>query len=172
MPLLYEFMLSDYQRERVITLIDPHHDPRGKGYQILQARYAIGGGRLFGNGYLKGVQTHQGFIPENHTDFIITVLAEEWGFVGCLVLMSLYFILIMLGLNVAAQSKERFGALLATGVVGIFFLQITINLGAVLGVIPVTGVTLPLISYGGSSVLILHMALGLLLNISMRRYMF
>jgi rod shape determining protein RodA len=172
LPLLYEFVLSDYQRDRVVTLLDPNHDPRGKGYQTLQARYAIGAGRLLGNGYLQGMQTHQGFIPKNHTDFIITVLAEEWGFAGCLVLLSLYYILMMLGLNIASQSKERFGAILATGIVCIFFLQICINLGAVLGVIPVTGVTLPLMSYGGSSVLTLHLGIGLLLNISMRRYMF
>lgn len=172
LPIVYEFVLSDYQRDRVITLIDPNHDPRGKGYQTLQARYAIGAGRVLGNGYMQGMQTHQGFIPENQTDFIITVLAEEWGFVGCMVLLSLYYILIILGLNVALQSKERFGSILATGIVGIFFLQITINLGAVLGVIPVTGVTLPLMSYGGSSVLTLHMCIGMLLNISMRRYMF
>ncbi|MFM7199785.1 MAG: rod shape-determining protein RodA [Myxococcota bacterium] len=171
-PLAYEFVLTDYQRDRVITLLDPHHDPRGKGYQTIQARYAIGGGRLLGNGYLQGMQTHQGFIPENHTDFIITVMAEEWGFVGCAVLLLLYMTLLVLGLRIAAQSKERFGAVLAVGLTSIFFLQVAINLSAVLGVIPVTGVTLPFISYGGSSILTLHVAIGLLLNISMRRYMF
>lgn len=172
LPVAYEFVLTDYQRDRVLTLLDPLHDPRGKGYQTIQARYAIGAGRLLGNGYLEGMQTHQGFIPENHTDFIITVLAEEWGFVGCAVLLVLYLVLMMLGLRVAADSKERFGAVLAVGLVSILFLQVSINLSAVLGVIPVTGVTLPFMSYGGSSILTLHTSIGLLLNISMRRYMF
>jgi len=172
LPLAYEFVLTDYQRDRVHTLLDPAHDPRGKGYQTIQARYAIGAGRVLGNGYMQGMQTHQGFIPENHTDFIVTVLAEEWGFVGCSVLISLYLTLMMLGLRVAAQSKERFGAVLATGLVGVLFLQVSINLSAVLGVIPVTGVTLPFMSYGGSSILTMHMGMGLLLNISMRKYMF
>jgi len=172
LPIAYEFVLSDYQKGRVQTLLDPMHDPRGKGYQTLQARYAIGAGRIFGAGYMQGTQTHQGFIPENQTDFIITVLAEEWGFVGCMVVLSLYYVLMMLGLNIALQSKERFGAILGTGLVSILFLQVTINLGGVLGILPVTGVTLPFMSYGGSSIVVLHLSMGLLLNISMRRYMF
>ena len=172
LPILYEFGLSDYQRDRIITLIDPTHDPRGKGYQTLQARYAIGAGKMFGSGYMKGMQTHQGFIPENQTDFIVTVLAEEWGFVGAMVLLGLYYLFMVLGLRIAVQARERFGALLAAGIVALFFLQIVINLGAVLGLAPVTGVTLPLMSYGGSSILLLHACVGLLNSISMRRYMF
>lgn len=172
LPLVYGVALSDYQKDRIVTLFDPTHDPRGKGYQILQSRYAIGAGRLLGTGYEQGMQTHQGFIPENHNDFIMTVLAEEWGFVGCLLVLSLYYGLMMLGLKVANQSKERFGAILATGIVCTLFLQVVINLGAVLGLIPVTGVTLPLMSYGGSSILTVHLSIGLILNISMRRYMF
>jgi len=171
-PVAYTVVLSDYQKDRVLALIDPGGDPLGKGYQILQARYAIGAGRLFGSGYLKGMQTHQGFIPENHTDFVITVLAEEWGFVGCAVVLALFFTLLALGLGVARQAKERFGTILATGVVCAIFLQIFVNLGAVLGLLPVTGITLPFMSYGGSSTLTVHLMIGLLLNISMRRYMF
>ncbi len=172
LPVAYTFVLSDYQRNRVLALLDPTGDPLGKGYQILQARYAIGAGRLMGNGYLNGVQTHQGFIPENHTDFVVTVLAEEWGFLGCVVVLALFFVLLALGLRVAAQAKERFGAILATGIVCALFLQLVVNLGGVLGLLPVTGVTLPLMSYGGSSILTVHLMIGLLLNISMRRYMF
>ncbi len=172
LPVVYTVALTDYQRNRVVALLDPAGDPLGKGYQILQARYAIGAGQLLGSGYLKGMQTHQGFIPENHTDFVITVLAEEWGFVGCLVVLTLFLALLVLGLRVAGQAKERFGAILATGIVCAIFLQILVNMGAVLGLLPVTGITLPLMSYGGSSILTIHLMVGLLLNISMRRYMF
>ena len=172
LPVAYHFVLTDYQRDRIITLLDPMHDPRGKGYQTLQARYAIGAGKLFGNGYLQGMQTHQGFIPENHTDFIFTVLAEEWGFVGGAVVIGLYLLLMTLGLRIAATTRERFGAVLAVGMTSIVLLQMTINLSAILGLIPVTGVTLPFLSYGGSSVLTLHAAMGILLSISQRRQMF
>lgn len=172
LPVAYHFVLTDYQRDRVITLLDPMHDPRGKGYQTLQARYAIGGGKLLGNGYMQGMQTHQGFIPENHTDFIFTVLAEEWGFAGGAVVIGLYLLLMFLGLRVASTTRERFGAVLAVGLTSIVLLQMSINLSAIMGLIPVTGVTLPFLSYGGSSVLTLHAAMGILLSISHRRFMF
>lgn len=171
-PLAYNYALDDYQRDRIHTFLQPERDPRGKGYQTIQARYAIGAGRLHGTGFLAGTQTHQGFIPEQQTDFIFTVLAEEWGLAGSMTLLLLYFMLILLGLFVAAQAKERFGVFLAVGVVTIFFLQVSINLGGVLGLLPLTGITLPLMSYGGSSVISLLIGVGLLLNISMRRYMF
>lgn len=171
-PLGYLYALDDYQRDRIHTFLQPEHDPRGKGYQTIQARYAIGAGRVTGTGFLQGTQTHQGFIPEQHTDFIFTVLAEEWGLVGGLTLLSLYFALIVLGLIAAAQAKERFGVFLAVGASAVVFLQVVINLGGVLGLLPLTGITLPLMSFGGSSMLTVMICVGLLLNISMRRYMF
>lgn len=171
-PLSYSYALNDYQRDRIQTFLQPERDPRGKGYQTIQARYAIGAGRVTGTGFLAGTQTHQGFIPEQHNDFIFTVLAEEFGLVGGLTLLALYFSLIVLGLVVAAQAKERFGVFLAIGATAIIYLQVAINLGGVLGLLPLTGVTLPLMSFGGSSMLTICISVGLLLNISMRRYMF
>jgi len=168
----YTFVLDDYQQDRVVTFLHPEQDPHGKGYQTIQSRYAIGSGRLSGKGYCQGTQAQLRFLPEQHTDFIFSVYAEERGFVGSAGLLMLYLGWIALSLNVALRAKERFGALLAFGLVAILSWQVVINLGGVLGLMPVTGVTLPLMSYGGSSVLTVMISIGLLLNISMRRYMF
>ncbi len=168
----YRFVLDDYQRDRVVTFLNPEQDPHGKGYQTIQSRYAIGSGRLAGKGFRQGTQAQLRFLPEQHTDFIFSVYAEERGFLGSALLVALYVAWLALGLNVARRAKERFGALLAFGLVVVLGWQMVINLGGVLGLMPVTGVTLPLMSYGGSSVLTVMLAVGLLLNISMRRYMF
>jgi len=168
----YRYVLDDYQRDRVDTFLDPEKDPHGKGYQTIQSRYAIGSGRLTGKGFGRGTQAQLRFLPEQHTDFIFSVYAEERGFFGSLMLLGLYLSWLAVGLNVARRAKEKFGALLAFGLVSILAWQVLINLGGVLGLMPVTGVTLPLMSYGGSSVLTVMICVGLLLNISMRRYMF
>ena len=168
----YRWVLDDYQRDRVVTFLHPEDDPHGKGYQTIQSRYAIGSGRLKGKGYCRGTQAQLRFLPEQHTDFIFSVYAEERGFVGSAMLLMLYLGWLALGLNVALRAKERFGTLLAFGLVAVMAWQVVINLGGVLGLMPVTGVTLPLMSYGGSSVLTVMICVGLLLNISMRRYLF
>ena len=170
--LAYRHVLDEYQQDRVDTFLHPERDPHGKGYQTIQSRYAIGSGRLLGKGFGKGTQAQLRFLPEQHTDFVFGVYAEERGFVGSLGLLGLYMGWLALGLNVARRAKERFGALLAFGLVAVLGWQVMINLGGVLSLMPVTGVTLPLMSYGGSSVVTVMICVGLLLNISMRRYMF
>lgn len=167
-PLAYRFVLDDYQRDRVVTLLNPDHDPKGKGYQTIQGRWAIGSGEWAGKGWRQGTQGRLRFLPEHHTDFIFSVFAEERGFVGCVSLLALYFTLLSLGVSVAWNAYDRFSALLATGIVCILFAHVAVNLGGVLGLLPVTGVTLPMMSYGGSSVLTVLSGIGLLLAVSMR----
>lgn len=168
----YRFVFDEYQQARVVTFLHPEDDPHDKGYQTIQSRYAIGSGRFWGKGFGKGTQAQLRFIPEQHTDFIFSVYAEERGFVGSVVLLLIYLAWLATGVNVARRAKERFGTLLAFGLTAVLAWQVGINLGGVLGFMPVTGVTLPLMSYGGSSVLTVLICIGLLLNISMRRYMF
>ncbi len=169
---LWEFVFKDYQRERVLGFLDPSRDPLSSGYQAIQSRIAVGSGGLFGQGYLEGPQTQLQFLPTQHSDFAFSVLAEEWGFVGCSVFLVAYVALLLWGLAIAANSKDGFGSMLAIGVVGMLFWPAAINIGMVLGLAPVIGVPLPLISYGGSQLVANLIALGLLLNVSMRRYMF
>lgn len=164
--------LKPYQQARVMTLFDPDSDPLGAGYHIRQSKIAVGSGKFFGKGYLGGTQSHLHFLPEQHTDFIFSVFAEEWGFMGGVVLIALYSTFILWGLRVAARSKDRFGAFCAMGVVALFFWHAFINIGMVTGVLPVVGMPLPLVSYGGTSALVMMSAVGLLINVSMRRYRF
>lgn len=169
---LWRFGLQDYQRQRILDFVDPSRDPLASGYQAIQSKIAVGSGGIFGKGWLEGTQTQLQFLPTQHSDFVFSVLAEEWGFVGCTVLLTLYLALLLWGLVVASRSKDGFGAMLAVGVVGMLFWPAVINVGMVLGLAPVIGVPLPLLSYGGSQLLANLVALGLLLNVSMRRYMF
>ncbi|MBI9077571.1 MAG: rod shape-determining protein RodA [Desulfatibacillum sp.] len=171
-PLAWFYVLKPYQKERIFTFLDPDRDPLGAGYHIIQSKIAIGSGMLTGKGYLEGSQKSLAFLPEQHTDFIFSVFAEEWGLAGSLVLLFLFLMLIIWGLNIAYRSRDPFGALLAIGVTSMIFWQVFINVGMVMGLMPVVGVPLPLVSYGGSSVLTIMMGLGLLLNISMRRFLF
>ncbi len=164
------FFLKDYQRQRIMTFLDPEHDPLGAGYHIIQSKIAIGSGMLFGKGYLKGTQNTLAFLPEQHTDFIFAVLAEEWGFAGSLFLVLLFMILIFWGLNIAYQCRTPFGTILSVGVTAMIFWQSVINLAMVMGLLPVVGVPLPLISYGGSSVLTIMICIGILMSVSMRRF--
>ena len=169
-PLVWFFGLKDYQKERILTFLNPERDPLGAGYHIIQSKIAIGSGLLTGKGFLHGTQNALNFLPEQHTDFILSVLAEEWGLAGCAVLLGLYFILLFWGLNISYNCRNMFGSLLAMGVTTMIFWQIFINVGMVMGLMPVVGVPLPLISYGGSSVVTNMVGFGILLNISMRKF--
>jgi rod shape determining protein RodA len=170
-PVLWHF-LKDYQRQRVLTFLDPGKDPLGAGYHIIQSMIAVGSGQFWGKGFLQGTQSQLYFLPEQHTDFVFSVFAEEWGFVGSAVLLMLFTALALWGLSVARDCKERFGHLLAVGVTALIFWQVFINLCMVTGFLPVVGIPLPLFSYGGSSLITTLLGVGFLLNIRMRRYLF
>jgi rod shape determining protein RodA len=169
---LFWFLMKGYQRQRILTLLDPARDPLGAGYHIIQSMIAVGSGRLWGKGFLHGTQSQLQFIPEHHTDFVFTVLAEEWGLIGSLVLVTLFLCLIIRALNVARRSRDHFGSLLALGITAGIFWHVTVNVAMVLGMLPVVGITLPLVSYGGSSVLVTLGSIGLLLNVGMRKFVF
>ncbi len=166
------FFLRGYQKQRILAFLDPERDPLGAGYHIIQSKIAVGSGSVLGKGFLKGTQNALSFIPEQHTDFIFSVLAEEWGFLGSAAVILLYLLLIVWGLSVAMRSKDPFGTVLAVGLTSIIFWQTLVNVAMVLALLPVVGVPLPLISYGGSSMLTTMVAIGILLNISMRRFLF
>ncbi|UCD84077.1 MAG: rod shape-determining protein RodA [Deltaproteobacteria bacterium] len=169
---VFWFFLKDYQRRRLLSFLDPDRDPLGSGYHLIQSKIAVGSGEFLGKRFLQGTQTQLHFLPEQHTDFVFSVWAEEWGFLGSVIVLSLYLFLILWGLSIASRSKDRFGAILAVGISAILFCHVAVNIGMVVGFLPVVGVTLPLMSYGGSSLIITLIGVGLLLNISMRRYMF
>ncbi len=170
-PLVW-FLLKGYQKQRILTFLDPDRDPLGAGYHIIQSKIAIGSGMIFGKGFLKGTQNALSFLPEHHTDFIFSVLAEEWGFAGSLFTLLVFLILIIWGLSVAHGCRDPFGIILSVGITAMIFWQVFINIGMVMGLMPVVGVPLPFISYGGSSVVSLMICIGILMNISMRRFMF
>jgi len=171
-PIAWKFVLRPYQQDRVRTFINPEKYALGKGYQIIQSKIAIGSGELTGKGYLKGTQSKLQFLPKQYTDFVFSNFAEEWGFVGSVILLSLFALFSFLGLNVAYSAKEPFGMMLAFGLTALILSQAAINLGMEMGLLPVVGVTLPLFSYGGTSLVTTLFTVGILLNISMRRYMF
>lgn len=170
-PLLWQF-LKPYQRNRLLVFTNPDHDPLGAGYTIIQSKIAIGSGQLFGKGWLAGTQNQLNFLPERHTDFIFSVIGEEWGFVGAIFLIYCYAVLIYCGLKIAEHNKDRFGQAVVFGAVGIIALQVIINIGMVMGLFPVVGITLPFISYGRTSFVVFAIMLGFLLNLSRRRTMF
>lgn len=164
-PLVWNF-LKDYQKERLMVFLNPQEDPLGAGYNIIQSTIAIGSGGVSGKGYMEGTQTQLSFIPEHHTDFIFSVIGEEWGFVGCVTVLFLYYFLLRHSFEIARKARDREGSLLALGVTTMFAVQIIINTGMTVGLLPVTGVTLPFVSYGGSSLLFSYAAVGILLNVS------
>jgi rod shape determining protein RodA len=164
--------LEVYQQKRILTFLRPEMDPLGAGYHVLQSKIAVGSGMMWGKGFLQGTQNHLNFLPEQHTDFIFSVFAEEWGFVGALVLLALYLGFILRALVIAARARDRFGVLLVLGLTATVFWQAVINVGMTTGLLPVVGVPLPLFSYGGSSLLCLLVGVGLAMNVSMRRYYF
>jgi rod shape determining protein RodA len=167
--LAWNYGLKDYQRQRVTSFLNPEADLRGAGWQAHHARVAIGNGGIFGQGYMRGTQNQFKFLPDQYSDFPYPVFAEEWGFVGGILLIGLYGFLSVWAIRVASQSKDRFGAVLAIGIGSMIFWQALINLGMVVGLLPVVGVPLPLFSSGGSSVMTMLMGVGLLMNVSMRR---
>jgi rod shape determining protein RodA len=167
----WEQLLKPYQKQRIQTFLNPEKDPMGHGYQIVQSKIAVGSGGTFGKGYMEGTQGHLHFLPERHTDFAFSVWGEEWGFVGSLIFLGIYFLLLLWGIHVAMYAKDRFGVLLAFGIVTLIFWQAVINLLMILGFLPVVGIPLPLVSYGGSSLLTTLLALGILMNVRMRRFL-
>lgn len=160
--------LHEYQQHRILTLLNPQSDPLGKGYHIIQGMIAIGSGGLYGKGYLKGTQIHLNFIPEKHTDFVISVLAEEWGYIGVCVVLALYLVLILRSLRIMQQTQDVFSKLLAGSITLSFTLYVLINMGMVGGLLPVVGVPLPFISYGGTATVVLMIGFGILLSIAKR----
>jgi rod shape determining protein RodA len=164
------FAMKEYQRERILVYLDPFRDPLGSAYNVIQAKIAIGSGQLLGKGVAGATQSRLAFLPERHTDFIFAVFAEMWGFVGCLVLLVCYALLLVRGFDIAASAREPVGRLIALGATALLATQILINVGMVTGLLPVVGVPLPLMSYGGSSMLVSLIALGLLLSVRMRQF--
>src|SRR5574341_882560 len=163
--------LKPYQQNRIKAFIDPSSDPSGSGYHANQSKIAVGSGQITGKGYRKGTQSQMAFLPERHTDFIFAVIAEETGLVGASMVMLLYLALLLAGLDAAKNAKDRLGVLMAGGVVSMISLYVFINVGMAVGIVPVVGVPLPLVSYGGTSIITTFLALGLLLNIQTRRFM-
>jgi rod shape determining protein RodA len=167
-PVAWRF-LRDYQKNRIYTFLDPESDPLGAGYHSLQSKIAIGSGGVFGKGFLMGSQAHLNFLPEKQTDFIFTMLGEEFGLVGGLVLLGLYTLVFIYGFAIAFRSRNHFGRLLALGITTNFFLYVFINTAMVMGLIPVVGVPLPLISYGGTAMLTIMLGFGLLMSVYVHR---
>jgi rod shape determining protein RodA len=167
---VFLFGLKAYQKKRFLTFLDPDSDPTGAGWHARQAIFAIGSGRLLGKGYLRGTQNQLQFLPEHWTDFPFAVWAEEWGLAGCLLLLACFLVLILWSLYLANEARDRFARYLTIGCASLLFWHVAINIAMVIGMAPVVGVTLPLVSYGGSSLLTVMLTLGLLLNVSARRY--
>lgn len=174
-PTLYiawNYVLRSYQKNRVLNFLNPERDPLKSGYHLIQSKIAVGSGGLAGKGFMHGTQSQLRFLPEQHTDFAFSVFSEEWGFLGSVIVLVLYFALILWGINVASRCNDRFGTLLAVGVTAMLFWHIVINIGMVIGLFPVVGVPLPFFSYGGTSMITSMIGAGILLNINMRRFMF
>lgn len=170
-PLMWFFVMRDYQKQRVLTLLDPQSDPLGAGWNIIQSKTAIGSGGMEGKGWLQGTQSHLEFLPESHTDFIVAVLAEEFGFLGMVGLLLLYLLIVLRCLYIAALAQDSFSRLLAGALTMTFFVYVFVNVGMVSGLLPVVGVPLPLISYGGTSSVTLMAAFGVLMSIHTHRRM-
>jgi len=167
-PLLWPH-LRDYQKKRILTFLDPESDPLGAGYHIMQSKIALGSGGLFGKGFLQGTQSHLNFLPEKQTDFIFTQFAEEWGMVGGVTLLFLYALIIAMCYAISMRAKSQFGKLLGLGITSTFFLYVFINTAMVMGLVPVVGVPLPLISYGGTAMLTLLLGFGLVMCVYIHR---
>jgi len=169
-PVGYIFFLKPYQRARVVTWLNPERDPLGKGYQMMQAKIAIGSGGIHGKGFKHGTQAKLEFLPARHTDFIFAVLGEEWGFIGVVIVLGLYLYLMVQALLFAKHARDRGGTFLIICLIGYFLYHVSINVSMQIGVLPTTGIPLPLISYGGSSTMMFFIAVGLILNVDMRRF--
>jgi rod shape determining protein RodA len=172
LPVAWKFVLHDYQKNRILTFLSPTNDPRGTGYNSIQSKIAVGSGRFFGKGFMKGTQSQLEFLPERHTDFIYSVLSEEHGFVGSIAVVGLFCFLFLTGVRVAINARDKFGALLTVGVLCYVFWHMFVNIGMVIGLLPIVGVPLPLLSYGGSSMLTTMAGMGLISSVAYRRYLF
>ncbi len=170
-PLLF-FFLKEYQKARLLVFINPNADPLGAGYTIIQSKIAIGSGGLWGKGFMGGTQNRLNFIPERHTDFIFAVISEEGGFLASVAILLLFWVLVKKGYTISAQTPDRFGSQLACGITPLIGMQAIVNLGMTMGLFPVVGIPLPLVSYGGTSVLVTMLGIGILLNIKLRRPLF
>jgi len=171
-PIVWKYALKDYQRHRVYTFISPDSDPQGKGYNSIQSKIAVGSGQFFGKGFRQGTQSQLEFLPERHTDFIFSVLSEEWGFVGSMIVISTFVFLFLVCFEIASRSRDKFGALVVIGVSGYLFWHMFVNIGMVMGLLPIVGVPLPLLSYGGSGMLTTMAGMGLISSVAYRRYLF
>ena len=166
---VWKFVLLDYQKQRLLTYLNPESDPLGAGYHVMQSKIALGSGGLFGKGFLSGTQSHLSFLPEKHTDFIFTMLAEEFGMAGGLGLVGLYLLVLVYGFFIARRSRNHFGRLVGMGVVAAFFYNVFVNIAMVMGLLPVVGMPLPLVSYGGTAMVTLLFGFGLLLCVFVHR---
>lgn len=171
MPMAWNF-LRPYQKARVLTFFNPESDPLGTGYSIIQSKIAIGSGGIIGKGWFGGTQNRLNFIPERHTDFIFSVVGEEWGFIGTVIVIFLFFVVAASGFNVARKAPDVSGKFLAVGLITLFTVQVSVNIGMTIGLLPVTGIPLPFMSYGGTSLVVTMGMMGLLQNIYMKRFMF
>lgn len=170
LPIAWNYVLKDYQKQRVVSFLNPEANILGANWHAHHARIAIGSGQIAGQGFMRGTQNQFSFLPDQYSDFPFAVFAEDWGFLGCLLLVGLYAFLVLWSIRVASLAKDRFGAVIAVGVGAMIFWHAFFNIGMVIGLLPVVGVTLPLFSHGGSSVLTILMGIGLLMNVSMRRF--
>lgn len=171
-PIVWNFGLKEYQKNRVLTFLSPGRDPRGSGYNSIQSKIAVGSGKVLGKGFRKGTQSQLEFLPERHTDFIFSVLSEEHGFIGSVTTLGLFLILYLMAIRIAIQARDKAGALIVVGVLAYMFWHVFVNMGMVIGLMPIVGVPLPLLSYGGSSMLSTMLGMGLISSVAYRRYLF
>ena len=171
-PIVWNFGLKEYQKNRVLTFLTPGRDPRGSGYNSIQSKIAVGSGKVLGKGFRKGTQSQLEFLPERHTDFIFSVLSEEHGFIGSVTTLGLFLILYLMSMRIAVQARDKMGALIVVGVSSYMFWHMFVNMGMVIGLMPIVGAPLPLLSYGGSSLLSTMTGLGLISSVAYRRYLF
>jgi len=175
-PLMYMFMLKPYQKNRILTFLNPELSPTGSGYQVIQSKIAIGSGQIFGRGLFLGPQTQSGYVPAKHTDFIFSVIGEELGFIGCVIIISLIFFIIMrcmyIAINISDSDSDKFSRYTCVGISAMLFFHAFENIGMTIGIIPVTGIPLPFLSYGGTSIMTYMIALGIVSNISVKRRRF
>lgn len=171
-PMVWNFGLKTYQKNRILTFFNPGRDPRGAGYNSIQSKIAVGSGKILGKGFRKGTQSQLEFLPERHTDFIYSVLSEEHGFIGSLLTLGMFMFLLVMGVRIASQARDKFGALIAVGILSYIFWHMFINIGMVIGILPIVGVPLPLLSYGGTGMLSIMMGLGIISSVAYRRYLF
>lgn len=172
LPIAWKYGLKDYQRNRVVTFLEPDQDPQGKGYNSIQSKRAVGSGKFCGKGLRMGTQSQLEFLPERHTDFIYSVLSEEWGFVGSFIVIFTFGLLFKVCFEIATQARDKYGALITVGVSAYLFWHMFVNVGMVIGLLPIVGVPLPLLSYGGSGMITTMIGLGLVSSVAYRRYLF